>query len=71
MTQEEFNKLAEIETKGLNGSTTEESQECWKAGYLYACKIIYDKINTLYNEDFVDEMEKLANQSVELEVFDL
>lgn len=69
MIQEEFDKLANKEVRELNGSTSEDSQEAWKAGYLYVCKIIDSKIKTCYNEDFIDEMEKLSDELNNLEIF--
>lgn len=70
MTQEEFNKLADREVRKLNGSTSEDSREAWKAGYLYVCEIIESKLETCYNEEFIDEMVELSDELENLEIFE-
>ena len=67
MRNKEFFKTSEIEVESLNGSTSEQAQEAWRAGYLFAQSIIKKSFETEYQNDFLETVENFVND--ELEVF--
>ena len=69
MGNKQFFRTSEIEVKSINGSVSEDAQEAWRAGYLFAQAIIKKSFETEYQSDFLDTVENFINE--ELEVFSI
>lgn len=67
MTNKEFFRTSEIEVKKLNGSISDDSQEAWRAGYLFAQSLIKQSFENEDQSSFFDTVENFIND--ELEVF--
>ena len=66
MKTKDFFILSEKEVISLNGCTSEESFEAWRAGYLYAQKQIFDIItNQSFDyDDVISNIEYFCNNGI-------
>jgi hypothetical protein len=67
MKQKELNELAEKEVKLLTGVEDEDSQLCFKEGFLNCLKLVEDAYRTKYQDEFFNFMDELLEN--ELDVF--
>lgn len=66
MTQKEFEKLSFEECKSLNGEQeTEAVLEAWRAGYIYLQRKLKTMAETLYNDEFIDQIIELSNEELD------
>lgn len=66
MTQLEFEKLSFTECKSLNGEQEkEEVLQAWRAGYIYFQQKVKKASETMFNEEFTDEMIELSNEQLD------
>lgn len=66
MGNREFFRTSEIEVKKLNGSISEDVQEAWRAGYLFAHSIVKNAFEAEYNSDFMEAIENFINEDLEI-----
>lgn len=50
----------EVISKAISYSKDKNLQQAYIAGFQAACNIVREKMQTCYNDEFCDEMEKLA-----------
>ncbi len=62
MTKNDFFELSEKEVKLLNGSTSEDARQAWRAGYNYSRRIVKESLDNDY--DFIDKMEEFSNEEL-------
>lgn len=66
MEQKEFEELSVKEVESLNGEHENESVlQAWRAGYIYFQQKVKQASETLYNEEFTDEMIERANDELD------
>lgn len=68
MTNKEFFRLSETEVHRLNGSMSDDAQEAWRSGYIYAQNKIKKSLENDDQADFFETCENFVND--ELEIFD-
>lgn len=66
MNNKEFLKTSKEEVRELNGDVSEEAQEAWRAGYLFAQKKIAGMYENIQHEFFMDFIEDFVNENLEV-----